>query len=168
MRFHARITYRVEPQVFDRALQRRTQSILFRIGKYGLKTMRSSIKRTRSKRRYKPKPGRPPQAHVAGGGGLKAIRFDVMQNGTVGRVIFGPIRTPKKAVIRTKVSTTVITSKKPVPQLLNETGAAQYDIVYHRSGIRKEETVIYRKFPISDYDPTIQAVDRKLREFLLG
>ena len=95
----------------DKAIVRKGKRVLFKLGGYIRKTMRSSMA-------YKPlgeksRPGRPPFAHKQTGAPLrKGIRFQVNLNDK--SVIIGPDVRPDSKVL----------SLKPLPQLLNEGGVA--------------------------------------------
>ena len=126
-----------------RRLRRKERRVLFRAGFWGRAYMRRLIRRR--KKKISP-PGQPPFAHAIGAVGMKDVRFEVELS--KGRVVFGHRKYPKKKRINGGVAY-VISSFKPVPQLLNEGGLANQEISFLRGG-GKSVPMVYRARPFRE------------------
>lgn len=144
----------VTPQVVVRfideshRLQRRIQSkerrVLFRTGGYGRGVMRRLIRR---RKKVSP-PGRPPHAHKPGATGMKDVRYAV--NAQAGIVTIGHPRYPVRASrAGNNGVSSVVRSRKPVPQLLNEGGSARMEITDRTRG-RTSVPLNYRPRPFRE------------------
>ncbi len=124
-------------------IDKKTRRVMIRTGAFGRVVVRRMIKR-----RKKPSPpGHPPHAHAPGAQGMKDVRFAVNNRGdtvAIGHIKYDTVFAPKFF----RGVTTVQTSRKPVPQLLNEGGRAQLEVRGPRG--TKNVPLNYRPRPFRD------------------
>lgn len=110
--------------------------------------------------------GLPPRARRGSGGGLRWVLFDV--NMGAWSVTIGPGRTHPKNVIVRRDRTIFLKHRKPVPKLLNESGTSPVTIQWHDTGNVQNVFFKYRRFPISDFKPTVDVAVRKFRDLVVA
>lgn len=164
VKFKTRVRYRSSFAVYKMRVEKKCRTVLYRLGGYVRTTMQRSMPISKVGKSRGTIPGKPPLGHRGSGGGLRWVLFDV--NMLSQSVIIGPGRTPVKSVQKQSGRTVMIKHRKPVPQLLNESGTANATITWHKSGDVEQVLFVYRRFPISDYPRTREVANSKFRELV--
>jgi hypothetical protein len=158
-----RINYRSNFSNFQYRLDQKQKRVLERTGAYVRVIVQNSMPNQASpKSRKKKIAGRPPRAHKGKGGGLRWVLWSLQRNNQ--SVIIGPGRTHAKNSWIRGDRVFSVKSKKPVPQLLNESGSAEITVTYLKSRIVYRFLTNYSRYPISDHDPTREKALRFFRE----
>jgi hypothetical protein len=161
----ASLKYVSRANQFDLRVARKVRKVLFRIGGYAQKVLQTSIKKFGGTT----VPGTPPKRHIAFGGGLTYIRFDVSDIRSSS--LIGVARTFPKNPQRRGQGTPWdrfewYKSNKVTPKLLNESGVSQRTTQYIHSGNIYVELLSYRQYPITKYAPTLRVIHQKFADFI--
>lgn len=158
----SQFTYVTNRAEMVKKVHEKDQRVLKRVGFFGRRVVRNSIRKAPGKKKIKPVPGKPPRSHMTPG--LKTIIFGIENNS----VAIGALKYRRSSgyyALKNGQRVGTRTSGATVPELINDGGEALRDTIYP-SGIKKRERLKYRSFPFTTGSDAQEATTEFTAELL--